>query len=516
MLWIALYLPDLSLQLAQRACETQRACVVADGPALRPLVRCANNAALDSGVNPGMPLAAARALTGDLVVLPRDLSAELQALHNLGCWASQFTPGLVVKHGEGLLLDVGTVLQMHGGLSRLLIRLGQGIKELGYHAQPGVAPTPIAAWLLARARHQGLRVRMCRELAALPERLAPLPLSLLDWPADELQKLHALGIRRIEDCVKLPRDGFIQRFGAQRRLDLDRMLGTTADPREWFTVPDTFSNRIEFGFEVNDALMLQFPLKRLLREFEGFLRGRGAGVQHWQIVLEHMSHKVSRIDIRLSAPERSMERFLALAREKLAQAALQGPVLGIGITASELLAFEESNRSFIPDPRTRAIGWGHLIDKLATRLGKARVYRLRAVDDHRPEQAWKQSDAASVKPLGSSVQNAISRKGGKGQGSAGRNCAVATAVPTPVAPPLPPRPLWLLRTPRTLLHDEGTPLCQGRLRMLAGPERIESGWWDGQSARRDYYVARNGKGETFWIYREHRRSKDWYLHGIFS
>ena len=28
-----------------------------------------------------------------------------------------------------------------------------------------------------------------------------------------------------------------------------------------------------------------------------------------------------------------------------------------------------------------------------------------------------------------------------------------------------------------------------RLELLAGPERIESGWWDGADVQRDYYVA---------------------------
>lgn len=490
MLWIALYLPQLPLQLLQRIGETQSPCVVADGPSLRPLALCANKAARERGVKAGMPIAAARALAGELVVVPRDEKAEAQALHNLACWASQFTPGVVIHpSGEGLLLDVSTVLTLHGGLSRLLIRLGQGIKDLGYHAEPGVAPTPIAAWLLAKARHAALpSIRMCRDVAQLPERLGPLPMVLLDWSSDEHNKLNALGIRRIGDCVKLPRDGFIRRFGAPRRLELDRMLGTEPDPQRWFTLPDTFRSNIDFGFEVNDALMLLFPLKRLLQELEGFLRGRGAGVQHWQLKLEHMSHRSSTLDLRVVAPERSAERFLALAREKLAQATLEGPVLGIGLAATELMEFEEQSRTFIPDPRSRAIGWGQLVDKLTTRLGKDKVYRLRALDDHRPEQAWKGNDAAGVKEV------------------------KAPYVKTPSAP----RPLWLLRTPRTLLSDEGQPLCQGRLRVIAGPERIESGWWDGQSARRDYYVARNGKGETFWIYREHRRSKDWYLHGIFG
>ncbi|MDY6982688.1 MAG: hypothetical protein SV422_06350, partial [Pseudomonadota bacterium] len=124
----------------------------------------------------------------------------------------------------------------------------------------------------------------------------------------------------------------------------------------------------------------------------------------------------------------------------------------------------------------------------------------RAVDDHRPEQAWKQSEAAAS-PRASGAFGAPKRD----------------AKTPPVQAMKSPRPLWLLRTPRTLHSQDGQPICQGgRLRLIAGPERIESGWWDGQSARRDYYVARNGKGETFWIYLDHRRSKDWYLHGIFS
>jgi protein ImuB len=52
--------------------------------------------------------------------------------------------------------------------------------------------------------------------------------------------------------------------------------------------------------------------------------------------------------------------------------------------------------------------------------------------------------------------------------------------------------------------------------MIAGPERIEAGWWDGEEVCRDYYVAANPRGETFWIYREHRNDQAWYMHGVFS
>jgi protein ImuB len=60
------------------------------------------------------------------------------------------------------------------------------------------------------------------------------------------------------------------------------------------------------------------------------------------------------------------------------------------------------------------------------------------------------------------------------------------------------------------------PSFQGELSFIAGPERIEAGWWDGAEVRRDYYVAANARGETFWIFHEHRGEQGWYLHGVFA
>jgi len=498
MLWIALSLPELPLQLAQRSTPDQaKPLVIAEGPVTRPLVCCANNAAQQRGVTVGIPVAAARALAGELTVLPRDPGAEAQALNNLACWAGQFTPNLVLQTA-GLLLEVDSTLQLHGGLAALLARVRKGVAQLGYEAAPGVAPTPLAAWWLARARQAGLSVRMCRDKSQLRERLAALPLYLLDWPGDTLQTLQALGIQRIGHCLQLPRDGFIRRFGHAPCLDLDKAQGLLPDPRVWFAPPDQFASRLEFGFELNDALALLFPLKRLLRELEGFLRSRGAGVQHWQLLLEHWNHGRTSLSIGTALPERSAERLLALARERLTQLTLDAPVLALGIAAEQLHRFDENSQSLVPDPRSRAIGWSQLLDKLTARLGKERIQRLQVLDDARPELAWQRcaATAASGK-LGVTT-------------AAGRLAATAATAATA------PRPLWLLDPPRALSSREGLPLCQGQLDLLAGPERIEAGWWDGHTACRDYYVACNPRGETLWIYREHRREAHWYLHGIFA
>jgi protein ImuB len=54
------------------------------------------------------------------------------------------------------------------------------------------------------------------------------------------------------------------------------------------------------------------------------------------------------------------------------------------------------------------------------------------------------------------------------------------------------------------------------LELLCGPERIETGWWDGREVTRDYFVARDAQGVRLWIYRERRAPKNWYVHGLFG
>jgi len=81
-----------------------------------------------------------------------------------------------------------------------------------------------------------------------------------------------------------------------------------------------------------------------------------------------------------------------------------------------------------------------------------------------------------------------------------------------------PRPVWLLEVPLPL-SAELQPAPHGGLILEQGPERIESGWWDGKDVARDYYIARRvhgaRQGARWWVFQE-RRTKSWYLHGVFA
>jgi protein ImuB len=90
------------------------------------------------------------------------------------------------------------------------------------------------------------------------------------------------------------------------------------------------------------------------------------------------------------------------------------------------------------------------------------------------------------------------------------------------------RPLKLLTEPSTIevlaFDAEGVPLrirVERRTDQVVrywGPERIETGWWDGPQVRRDYYRVELASGQWWWIFHQLDRvaARVWKLHGVFS
>src|SRR5690606_34176844 len=96
MLWIALYLPNLALQVSHRGLLPDLPLAISDGASQRPLVIAANGPAQACGIKVAMPVSAARALAAELTVLEQDAGKEEAALHALAGWAGQFTPTVVL------------------------------------------------------------------------------------------------------------------------------------------------------------------------------------------------------------------------------------------------------------------------------------------------------------------------------------------------------------------------------------------------------------------------------------
>jgi protein ImuB len=174
---------------------------------------------------------------------------------------------------------------------------------------------------------------------------------------------------------------------------------------------------------------------------------------------------------------------------------ISGPLRGL--SASSLDAFAGLTRGGSRDSAPQ------LVERLRARLGEEAVYGVRSIAEHRPEAAWRRVHELRLTGAPQVAEGMID------QGM--------------------PRPVWLLSEPLPLPKPH----------ILQGPERIESGWWDGKGVARDYYVAcqcggrkpeptpagrPQGEGQDgpsqphgirLWVFQE-RQSKRWYVHGVFA
>jgi protein ImuB len=335
------------------------------------------------------------------------------------------------------------------------------------------------------------------DAARLQAALPPLPCALREWDAATLDTLHALGLATIGDVLALPRASFAKRFGGERLDDLDRLLARRADPQPAYVPPDRFAATLELPADLVDTAQLMIPAQRLLASLEGFLRGHGAGATELRFTLVHNPRRArpsspTVVPLALAAPERDARRLAALLAERLTRVALPEPAVALALEVERLQPFAALNGSLLPQPAEPGVDWLQLAETLHARLGSERVFQLQAVDDHRPERAWR---AVPIALDGDSRPH----------------------VPLPPSP----RPLLLLPSPQPLTMRNDQPLCRDPLTLVTGPERIECGWWDlgstaASAVHRDYFVARNARGQLLWIFRELTAPRGWFLHGLFA
>ncbi len=504
MLWACLLFPSLPLDVFERAQTPDDAAhpfVVSSGGHY-PRVVAANAAASAAGIRAGQLLSAALAFAPELRSRDRDAGAEARALAQLATWALTFTPNAGLAPPDAVVAEIGGSLRLFSGLPRLVAQLEGGARTLGYAARLGLAPTPGAALLFARAG----RMRPVTAVAQLPELLAPLPLTLLDMDDALRATLADAGVTTLGQALALPRDGLARRGGADLLLALDRALGCAADPRPPFVPPPRFGAKLDLPAPVHDAEALGFGVNRLVQELATWLTARGLGVTRLTLTLTHERHVRQRgapatvVPFTLGTPARMPAHLLGVLRERLSRVALPAPVEAILLASEATSPLPGRNLGLLPGDEAATVEVP-LVDRLRARLGEDAVMRVAPHAEHRPEQA------AHDIAVSASTARAITHPA--------RTRSANTPAATAGALPEAARPLWLLAEPQPLAHClEAEPWI-----LRDGPERIESGWWDGADIRRDYFVAETPRGEVMWIYRDHRYGVDdgeWFLHGVFA
>ncbi len=430
------------------------------------------------------------------VVFPQlDVERRAAILERLCLHAQRFTPLVSIEMPNALLLEIRGSVKLFGSLETLHAGIDEAWRQLKLEARSATAPSTLAALWLARAgRHE--RIEDAGMLAA---RLAELPIGCTGWDADRLQAVRLLGVSRLGELLRLPRAGLARRFGAATVLDLDIALTRQPAPRRAFVPRERFRKRLDFETEVETAAYLEKALEPVIGQCARFLRERQAGVQGLELRLTHRRCAPTRVRLGLASVTSEHRRLREVLSQKLSRLELAEPALSMELVCGPLQPLSADSLDVFA--RQGGAGGGRdtvpqLVERLRARLGEGAVYGIRPVAEHRPEAAWQRVQALRME-------------------------AVLPGAPAPDEPPRhgsrcdEPRPVWLLDEPTPLRVAEARQFSEEPALLEEGPERIESGWWDGKGVARDYYIVRRAGGARLWVFQE-RQSKRWYVHGVFA
>lgn len=469
----------------------------------------------------------------------------------------------------GVRLEVQSCLRYFGGLPKLLDRLRDALAPLGHRVRLASAPTALGAALLAAGRVDqalGPQARFGPEgLAALQPLLDAVPLPWLGLDAARTEALQAMGLATLADLARLPRDGLARRLGPELLDRLDRARGHAPEAQAWLSLPARFHSRLELMARADTSAQVLAGARVLLVRLVAWAGAQQTRIGRFTLVMHHEPRhrpdsdtpERTPLEIAPAQPSADAEHLLGLLTERLGRLPLAAPALELSLQCDALVAGAPPNGELFVSRRSQQEGLVRLVERLQARLGREQVQQLSAVADHRPEHGtrWQPAAPEALAREGPGVSAGGGRRSGPGGARAGAGRAAgagagakpgsglgagagAGAGPSvgtregagaavgaeglPAAPAaLPPQPVWLLPEPQPLAERGQRPLLHGQpLQLLAGPERLETGWWDDQLALRDYFIAQAAGGALVWVFRRRTPTGEgeagWFLQGLFG
>jgi protein ImuB len=490
------------------------------------------------GIHPGMPLAEADSLLDrglPHLLLSDDPGGDRQSLSRLAVWCHRYTPWVAVESAdpsadpaESLFLDITGCAHLWGGEESMLRAIIEDLASHHLQTRGVVADGWAGTWGLAHFSDQLRPASDSRTNHSegwvvgpgLMEReVLRLPIEALRLPADKIDILHQLGLKRVEQIEAIPRSSLASRLGEDTLCRLDRLLGRA--PESLMPIESTSA--------IDRHLCLEYPIsqqQQLLQSMDPLLTEAlsslptGHGICRLIVTLK-LSDKEMPAVLSLGScrPSSSIHHWremtrLSLERSPLRQSAEE---IHVHIPSSVPMEWREQEMFTSGEQRdTRA--WELLLDRLSNRLGREKVVVAGWVPDAQPERSCSWAPAMTstrTKRRSISDHSAL--------------CRPTQLRPTQLRPtqlrPTQLRPTQLFEHAIPIVVGTVVPadrpawIQRGRARENLstswGPERIDTGWWRDGPMARDYFRVELMGGERLWIYRD-LQTKRWFLHGVFD
>ena len=377
-----------------------------------------DEAAVRLGLEPGQPLADARAMIPSLDAVDEDTAADAALLAAIADWAERYTP-LVALDQDGLMLDMTGCAHLFGGEDAMVADLLARLAAQGFAARAAIAGSPGAA--SAAARFSRRTVVSPEETPAM---LAPLPLAALRLDAETVSALDRVGLKRIGQILEAPAPAARRplrqhasppaRPGARPRGGGDR----PAPPGRRRSSPSAASpSRSPAGGHRRDHRLAR--REHLPRASRRAAKGRGPTSSPCSGSTARSAASRSAPAGRCARPKLVLdlfrEKFAGLAEEIDAGFGFDMVRLSVPVSAPA----EPAQVDLAGDAMGEA-DLGQLIDRIGARLGAERVSRIAHGDSHVPERA----------EIREEVSEPAAGDGGRRPGAASAHGRLAARHPT--------------------------------------------------------------------------------------
>jgi protein ImuB len=436
-----------------------------------------------------MPLAEATALAAAHFE-QHDPLADQATLLLLAAWCEQFSPIVGIEQPDNLCMDVTGLGSLFGGEPLLAQQIVKTSHRRGLSIRVAIADTLGAAWAVA---HYG----ECPGIVPHGEMNALVDLPIASLRIEETEILAELGVERIGQLLKLPRNAIASRFDPLLLRRLDQFTGLIPETIVSHRSLPEITTEIELEYPTEDRQTVDIILRELVERVAQPLAQRQQGAIQLECQFRCEDAEPLKIQAGLFRASADPKHLLDLLRMRLERVVLGGPVTAVKLSvplAARLQTWQPE--LFEPSRREGRRQVGLLVDRLSNRLGRESVIRAVPQSEAQPELAFRYEPLAGVPPRKSKQQRWKQL----------------------------PRPLWLEAEPIPLevlsVVPDGPPIqfhFHGLQRVARtwGPERIQTGWWRGRYVQRDYYRIETTTGRRFWLFRRLSDAK-WFLHGVFD
>ena len=321
-------------------------------------------------------------------------------------------------------------------------------------------------------------------------RIEALPIEVLELDQRTVERLHLLGINRLEELAKLPHGPFVRRFGKAAAAWHDRARGIDPTPFR------PRAHEVQIGAAVYgegsaaQEEQVYFALRVLAERVCSDLSRAGKGTSRVEMTFECENSDVNVVEVGFAQATADARTMLDVMRAKLEALTFTSPVCGLRLQAMQLEECGAAATLFgqnQADPQALAVALARLQSVTASPPHRARV---------RPSprlEARFAYDAFESGPL---------------------DYARGRSIPHDDKPQHAPQ-LRLLAVREVDVRMRGNqPLAVDARKVLdcAGPWRVDDGWFQ-QPIVRDEYDVLLDDGMLCRIYRQGER---WYLRGAYD